>query len=284
MPRAVKQSNKRKRATSKPSGGIESQIESIDVVGPCRFALYGMSGTGKTTLAATFPKPILWILASGCMKPGELRSINTPHNRKVIDKLNLEHSSQIGEVVAYQKKTGKYATIVQDHITGLQDLILKEVLGIDELPAQGSWGMAERGDWQIVTEQMKGRMSSIMNLDVNTVLIAQERVFNTDNEGEILIPYVGPATTPSVAGWVNYASDYVCQCFKRQKLETRTKTNKKTGKSRTTQVPVDGVDYCLRAEAHETYQTKFRVPMDYKQPSVVVDPTYDKLMAIINGE
>ena len=45
-----------------------------------------------------------------------------------------------------------------------------------------------------------------------------------------------------------------------------------------------GVDYCLRTEPHDTFMTKFRLPRGTPLPECVVDPTYDKVMALIRGE
>jgi hypothetical protein len=43
-----------------------------------------------------------------------------------------------------------------------------------------------------------------------------------------------------------------------------------------------GVEYCLRTEPHEVFQTKFRMPGD-DIPDCIVDPTYDKVVSLING-
>jgi len=287
MPRPVKQTPRRKKKTVKKtspkSTGFESKLKRIDEdTGGMRFALYGLSGSGKTTVYSTFPKPLLSILSSGCMKPGELKSIDTPENRKTITKLNVKDSSELSEVAEYQRKTGTFATIVVDHLTGLQDQVMKEILGLEELPAQGSWGMAAREDWQTVGLQVKERLREILNLDCKTVLIAQQRTFQGENDGEVLTPLVGPGVTPSIAGWVNHVCDYVCQTYKKQKTITKTIKTRKGEKKKEIEVP--GVTYCLRTMPDATYQTKFRVPKEYKQPEMIIDPDYSKIMQVINGE
>jgi len=242
--------------------------------------LYGRSGTGKTTLWATFPKPILAIVCSGGNKPGELRSIDTPEYRKTVEQLQIASSTEISEIVDYQSEEGKYATIVLDHASGLQDLILKEILGIDELPAQLGWGVAKQQDWGQCALKMKENLRALLSLSCNVIVVAQEREFNTDNENELIMPFVASALTPSVVGWLNPACDYLCQTFIQQKTkEVKTKIGKKTVISRKN---VKGVDYCLRTAPHDVFTTKFRLPKGLELPEFIVDPSYDKIMALIN--
>lgn len=279
MPKVSKQSAKRKRTS------VKSVIDRIEPIGfdsdGIKISLYGRSGSGKTTLWSTFPKPILAVIVSGGAKSGELRSIGKEH-RKGIKQIKLKSSDELGEVVEYAQDNG-IATLVLDHATGLQDMILKELLGIEELPVQKSWGMASRQEYGQCAMQMKERLRSLIDLDCNVVIIAQEREFNTDNEGgedSLLMPYVSSALTPSVVGWLNPACDYICQTFIRGKTVTKkTKIGKKVV---TRQVRVRGVDYCLRTAPDPVFVTKFRLPKGVKLPDVIVDPGFDKLNNLIN--
>ena len=45
-----------------------------------------------------------------------------------------------------------------------------------------------------------------------------------------------------------------------------------------------GVEYCLRTEPHDVYMTKFRRPGGKDLPEVIVNPTYDKVKALIDGD
>jgi len=285
----------KKRPVKKPSRGItkkgsRKKLSAWDRIEPLGFDgedsiklnLYGKSGTGKTTFWSSFPAPILAIICSGGSKPGELRSINTAANRKRIKQVVIESANEVQELVQRQKEEGIFKTVVLDHATGLQDFTLSEILGLDELPAQGSWGMASRQDWGQCALQMKERFRALLSLDCNVVIVAQEREFKTDDTDEILMPFIGSALTPSVMGWLAPACDYICQTFIRQKVErVKVKVAKKTTyKNR----KIDGVDYCLRTGPHEMFMTKFRLPKGTELPEIITDPDYSKLMALIEGK
>jgi len=281
MPKVRKQTASRKRSVKAKS--VLDRVEPIGFDGDdgIHINLYGKSGTGKTTTWATFPKPILAILCSGSARPGELRSIDTPSYRKTIQQVSLEKSSELEELVDDQAVHARYSTVVLDHASGLQDAILREVLGLEEVPEQLSWGLASREQYGQVALQMKTYLRKLLDLSCNVVIIAQEREFNTDGEGDLLMPYVASALTPSVVGWLNPACDYICQTFIREQVVNKVV---KIGKKQVTRkVPTGKMEYCLRTAPDAVYTTKFRVPKGTPLPPVVVDPDYDKLLNIIKG-
>lgn len=251
-----------------------------------KILLYGKSGTGKTTLAATFPGPILWTICSGSNKPGELRSVDTPEYRKKIQSVVLEHSSDLKEIIEHFEQLGQsFGTVVLDHATGLQDLVLKEILGLDELPPQRGWGEVKQQQYGQCTLQCKELMRALLSLDCNVVVVAQEREFNTETESDLLTPHVGAGLTPSLAGWLNTAVEYICQTFIRQKMEMKKTTVGKGEQSKTieTQVAGKGVEYCLRTGPHSVFTTKFRIPKGTPLPEVLVDGDYTKIMKLIRS-
>jgi hypothetical protein len=248
-----------------------------------RMLLYGESGSGKTTLASRFPDPLLWIICSGGNRPGELKSIDTPENRTRITP-RVIRTTQLMRGYLEEAADGRYATVVLDHATGLADLILKEILGLDDLPVQKGWGTASQQQYAQLSLQCKEIFRAILNLPTNVVIIAQQRTFGGKDDGgdpEILRPTVGAALTPSVTGWLNPACDYVCQMFKRPRMD-RVKTSV-GGKDRWIERRGKGVEYCLRVEPHDVFMTKFRIPGGVTVDSIV-NPDYDKLAALINGQ
>jgi hypothetical protein len=280
------------------NGGKKSVLDRIKPIGfdrddGLKVLLYGKSGTGKTTTWATFPGPILSLICSGGKQPGELRSIDTPEYRNKIKTVTLEAVSEMDEVLDAMVKMD-YRTLVLDHASGLQDLILKELLGLDEVPLSKHRQAGKGESWSLISQQQYGQLAIIgkklfhdmLSLDMNVVIIAQEREDKpTEGTGEALMPYIGPAMTPSLAFWLQPACDYVVQTFVRQKeVESKQTVGQgKMAKEVTLRQKVRSVEYCLRTAPSEMYATKFRVPKGTPLPDVIIDPDYDKIIALIRG-
>lgn len=239
--------------------------------------VYGRSGTGKTTFACTFPKPLLII--------GAEDGTRSVHNVKGVRFVQVRSSAEVVTLVGHLREhAAEWKTVVLDSASSLQDLILKELLGLDQLPTQKSWGLATRDQWgqcSIQTKELLRELLDLSGVGVHVVVTAQEREFNTENESELLMPFVGSAMTPSTTGWLNPACDYIVQAFIRERMEE--KIVKVGDKRIPRRVKTGGVDYCIRTAPDPVYTTKFRVPKGTRLPEVLVDPDYDKVMALVRG-
>lgn len=272
------------------------RIEGIDQAddGTIQVLLYGRSGTGKTTLWSTFPGPILVLVCSGGLRPGELKSVDTPANRGRIKQVQIRHGDDAKEVAnglkAGDPRVSGYKTIVLDHASGLQDRILADILNMDELPAQKHWGLARKQDYGQCGAQWKEYVRTLLSVPgTNTVIVAHERDFsNEDDQGDdgISTPFISAGLMPTLETWVTGAVDYTCQTFLRQK-EKVTLTKRVGGKPGDppieTRTKLRGqVEYCLRTAPDGVHQSKFRGPVvQFRPPPVMVDPTYDKLLQLI---
>lgn len=270
----------------KSSGSVIDRIQQLKKLEtPLKILLYGESGSGKTTLWGSFPGQILAVICSGGNKTGELLSLGTEELRKKIKHVTLETATELREIVDYCEGNPGFKTIVLDHVSGLQDMVLKEILGIEKIPEQKGWGVATQQQYGQCTQQCKEYLRALLNLNLNVVIIGQQRTFGGRDDGldpELISPTVGVATVPSLAGWLYPACDYVLQTFKRPVMEeVVTKIGNKEHKTRKRG---KGVQYCVRCEPHDVFTTKFRVPKGTPLPDVIVDPSYEAIMAVINGE
>lgn len=288
MPRAEKQNPNGKPARINPTAeGVIGRIRPLgfDDSDGLKVLLYGQSGSGKTTLWGTFPRPILAVICSGSENPGELRSIDTPENREDIDNVALQHSDELLELTRHLKSLpGRgYGTVVLDHASGFQDLVLRNILNIEEVPATKGWGFASQQDYGQATIRCKELLRGLISLPCNVVIVAQERIFNDEGKvSEVLKPTVGAGLMPNLAGWLNSTMDYVCQTFKRQRVKVTTEMI--GDEEQEVIIPLKGVEYCLRTAPHETFHTKFRIPKGRELPDVIVDPSYDKILSLVKGE
>lgn len=271
------------RGGAKGAAIVLPQWSGITDIDPwIKMALYGRSGTGKTSFYSTFPKPLGTIICSGA---GETKSIrNVPD----IQAVRIESAEQFLALVEQQKQTGRFKTFALDHASGLQDIVLKQVLGRD-VPQQMSWGFAGREEWGRVASIMKECLIQMLRLDCHVVIVAQERAFNTDEESSgngVLAPYVNCALSPSVAGWLGPQVDYLVETFLKEETvieQTEVKTSKKTHVVEQ-EVKTGKVQFCLRTAPHPVYETKFRIPRGTELPKIVVDPDYTKIANLIAGK
>jgi len=278
-PRPTKQKPTGMTPTSQPSNGHSAW----DMAGGLKVLAYGQSGTGKTTFWATFPGRTLVLVCSGGKRPGELRSIDTPENRKRIDARIVSSVEQLNDWIT---EAEDYDNTVLDHVSGLQDQTMKEILGIEALPEQKGWGLATQQQWGQSTAQCKEILRALLSLPGNVVIVGQERVFGGGDDAsvsDIIHPTVGVGVTPSLAGWLHPAVDYAMQFFKRPRIVEKQVSAVKGQPPTTIRERGKGVEYCARCEPHDVFYTKFRLPKGRTVPDVIVDPTYDKLMAVING-
>ena len=261
-----------------------------------KMSLYGRAKTGKTRLLATFPKPVLIIggedgTASVSTLDGVdfiqviMRGQDPPVGVDGKPKPHI-YLDQVGNLID-EVRPSKYATVGLDGASFVADMYLAQILGVVKLPEQKSWGMAAREQYGQQGLQMKTMLRSLLDLPQHVVIVAHERNFIDDGgSSELITPHVGSALSPGVAGWLNGAVEYICQTFIREQTvavkesmvegEAPVEVFTKTGK----------MEYCLRTGPHPVYHTGFRLPptAGFQLPDVIVNPTYEKIAALVRGE
>lgn len=245
-------------------------------------ALYGRSGTGKTTLASSYPKPILYL---------NIRDNGTDSISDVedIDVVDIDTSEELQEQVLWchkkaNKGTLKYKTIVLDTMSQLQQILVEELGEKKKLSGKkrpGDFGTFTMQEWGQIAGDLKAVIMDIRNLPVESVFIAQERIFNMGDEEDDgldqLQPEVGPKLMPSVKNDLNASVSVIGNTFIRVRVtkEKDPETKKKTTK-------IEKL-YCLRVGPNEVYTTKIRKPKGIEAPDFIVDPTFRKLKKIMKG-
>lgn len=239
------------------------------------FVLYGRSGTGKTTMAATFPKPILYL---NIRDDGE----DSISDVKQIDVLDIDSLKEFEDAYWWLTKNPKaYKTVIIDTVSQLQTMAVNETAKKNKRKGNpGDWGVMTKRDWGDVAARLKEWFMNYRDLageGIEVVFIAQDRTFNLTEEEEedeqSLAPEVGPALSPSVAKALNASVHVIGNTFIR---ERRFKDDRKKW--------VNVKEYCLRVGPSSLYVTKVRKPKDIEVPETIVDPDYDALMDIIEGE
>jgi hypothetical protein len=245
-------------------------------------AIYGRSGTGKTTLSATWPKPILYI---NILDDG---TDSIADEEGVIVK-NVSSSEEMTEVIHWamaraKKKKLKFKTIVFDTLTQMQGILVREMHASKiekdkrlKNKQPGDWGTMTKQDWGEIAGDMKALIQDARNLPLQSVFICQERIFNLgdeEDEDDTLQPEVGARLSPSVKDDLNASVSIIGHTFIRVKRTKKKDDNNKTYWDVKKQ-------FCLHLGPNELYTTKVRKPKKVKAPDYIIDPTYEDIMAIV---
>lgn len=260
------------KTESNPASSLESRIVPVGEMSDwLSVAVYGRSGTGKTTFSGTAPKPLLILDVND---RGTISVKGQPDTYV----LPIEKWEDFEEAYWYLKSGNhNFQSVAIDTLTQLQDLAIRQVVG-DE----SSDMIISRRAWGTVSSLMKTWILNFRDLPLCKIFICQDRITTSDDESdtdpEMIAPEVGPALSPSVARTLNAAVDVIGQTFIRERLTT-VKTKKGGEKSKIV------VEYCMRIGPHARYLTKIRrANPGTKLPSVVADPTFDKILELVKGE
>lgn len=273
-PKARTATRQSTRAPSRSS--LSSRIKTVaSIKKPRSWAIYGRAGTGKTTLAGTFPGPILLVDVKD-------EGTDSVSDVKGLDVFEVETSDDLDELYWYLKENPKgYKTVAIDTVTQLQQIRVEEVGESKGLKGKqaGDWGTLTKQDWGSIASWLKKVITDFRGLDMEVVFLAQDRVFNVGDEESdagALDPEVGPRLSPSVMSHLCAAVHMVGHTFIREKV-TQKKVNGK-------KVEVRNKEYCLRLGPNSYYITKLRKPRSIELPDFLSNPTYEDILEIVTGE
>jgi hypothetical protein len=231
-------------------------------------AAYGQSGTGKTVFGASFPKPLLLL---DIREKGAESIADVPG----IDVLFVNHWNDLDgeESIFWELKNGtKYKSIMLDQLTAAQalgmDKLRKEKrMKPGEVFSQRAWGQLSG-----MMQEMVYNYRELYNEGYNVLFLAHERIREPqDEDDERLAPAVGANLMQSVASFLNGAVSVIGNTFIRERYDKKSKTS--------------DMQYCMRVGPHAYYRAKIRRPVSAGPvPGVIVNPTYDKILAIQRGE
>jgi len=278
MPTITRQGPKQTRAVQNGASLWDSiqPVDKLPITG-LKVLLFGLSGTGKSTMACTFPKPLLFIrpeqVEDGSLSIRTVAGVDAPPQ--------LMTPNDLDDLCVKQAETGRYKTLVLDGVTKFQDIVLKKVLGLQDTPAQLSFGIADQQMWGIVSNEFKEhvRLLRLTGTGCNVIVVGGERLI--EGSGAIKEPKVMVALQPATTGWLHEVCDYCIHTFVRRGFrETVTKVAGKDVKQR----EPAGIEFCSHVDNHDLYMTKFRKPKHVKLPEVEVDLDYAKVVKFIQGK
>lgn len=227
---------------------------------PKTFLFYGKSGTGKTTLAGTFPKPLfLDINENGTS------SVDNEEAQVISIRSYEDFNEFFMNIDEYYEKL-KWGSLIIDTIGKLQEL------NLNFLAKGGKILINNYGD---STNEMQQVILKLINHatvnDYYLIFNAHERDNTTNDEetGEVLNPSVMAQLTPKLSEWLHATVS----------LAGHTRIFEKKNDLGQSQ----GIFYCIKIGADPVFKTKVRVPKERMKANIIANPTCEKLMSVLNG-
>ena len=225
--------------------------------------LYGRSASGKTTLAATFPRPIAYLAVGD----DGYASIEDP---KGITYFKVENFTEFTIYIQELLKDKTFKTVIVDTFS----LFVNE--WTLDLIKRGKGGRANgaglsQSDWGDLGTNVNSLIRDLKNLAVNknVVLTAHEVDDSFSGLDSELLPEIRPNFNKSSRSYMEGMANYGIHCAVLQK-------EGKDGKVITKHI--------AHIAPHPYYWVKFQKPASVKLPKMLADPTYDKIMALLKGE
>ena len=229
--------------------------------------IYGEPGVGKTTFAATAPRPILWLEAEG--------GTHSIADTEGIDIVRVEGLESYREVLKYlHANPDKYKTVVIDSLTETQAAMLKEIMrrAAKEDLSRNEF-MPQFAEWGQVTGVMREIARAFRDLPMNTVITALTREDKDELTGRTR---VRPRMTPALSEELPAFMDACLYLYA---------ATPKAGEAGAEGVNSDddGVTIVRNALLKPTgkYTAKVRAPRGREVPDFVTDPTFDAISELV---
>ena len=271
MKMSAKKKQKSKKGDKKASTSILDKAEDIqDSEGYISAVFYGRSGTGKTTVASTFPKPLL-LLDFGDKGHDSIKDVEGVKRLLIQEWMDIES-------VYWGLASGNhdFKSVIWDTVTGSQDTAIYKVKDDEGMDPTDP---VSRRMWGEVSGLMKEWLINFRDLEMHTAFLAQERITKeeeseeTEQDDDQIDPEVGPATIPSVQKTLCASVKVVGHTYIKQVI-------KRLKGGKTKRVP----KFMMRVGPHPYYTTKIRSPKDYEVPGSIDNPDFDKIQKIMKGE
>lgn len=223
------------------------------------WVIYGKSNSGKTWIASTFPKPLLYV------QIGDDGS-NTIANVEGIKALHVDSVQQLKDLAEEALKDKKYKTIVVDTFS----LVVNE--WTDEKVIKKGKKMTQQlwGDLKTETEELTKAMYKLAKKRI-VVLTCHESTDSIEGMEDEISPDVRPSVSKGARTYLEGMANYGIHTTRIVKEVTKGNTTKEV------------VKYAADIGPNPYYWTKLQIDPGIKVPDRIVNPSYNKIIKVITG-
>lgn len=276
-----------------------------------KFLVYGANGVGKTRLACTFPKPLL-LVSFEPQDSGGATTVVQMGGIKLIRPGTIERAQKLAERLRAgdaicdlpdPRYNGKrYQSLVFDSVTSYQQMLLQELMGWDEPAVQVGFGDVPTDTYRNRAEHTKQCLRMWINLPYHTVFTGKEKDHNPPKEEKVnpntgkVQPDMRPKFVRGIqqesavsvdlgggaAGWVLDAVPYFGRLYMDREMEAREVKGVGNAPATTRYVETGKFVRALRCSYHPNFAARFQSAADV--PDEIVNPTYEKIAAVIAGQ
>lgn len=274
---------------------------------------YGANRTGKTTTAATFPKPLLFLSFEPARSGGLDSVTRVPGVRALVRGTHFHtfaEAVRIGEELVAGSGCG-YKTVVIDSATSFEEFSLESILkdrkigAMAAVPEQMEYGIVSAEEYRDRSSRAKFGLSSFLALPVNVVVTAKEKDHNPPKDEKInpktgkVMPDMrakwlrkmgpeslyGPALGSATAGWLNDACGIIARLYWAPEVKIEETVTEMLGERVVNRVEAETGEYVLRMrlKQHPNYMGGLRAADPTKVPAYLDNPTYESLLRVVTA-
>lgn len=253
-----------KKLTKSPRSILDRAQELSVIESHIAMLCYGDQKTGKTVFSCTFPKPLLLI---DILEEGTDSVIDVPG----VHKLSVGKTSDLEDLCFELESGTKYKSVVLDQMTGLQAMVIREMKDKknqrpEDVFSNRSYG--QLGGWM---QQWILNYRNLIQRGYHVCFLShQKRIEPQTEDDDRLAPEITTALTGSITNFLLGAVSVIGNQYIRESYDKKTKETE--------------MQYCMRLVSGY-YRCGIRRPVSAGPvPEYVVNPTFDKIVALTKGE
>lgn len=222
------------------------------------WVLYGKSNSGKTWIASTFPKPLLYLQIGD-------DGLNTIANVEGIRVITIDNVSDLKDVAEELMDDTKYKTVVCDTFSlVVNEWTSEKVIGKGKRMTQQLWGDLKTDQEELIKLMHKLARKRIV------VLTCHESTDAIEGMEDEITPDVRPSVSKGARTYLEGMANYGIHTTKIVKEVTKGNVTKEM------------VKYAADIGPNPYYWTKLQVDPSIKIPKRIINPSYEKFMEIIS--